>query len=164
VDPSGANSVGASGAENESKLKDMMTTIAINQIEKQKEIWKDEEDNGGKNQEKFTEKQEQASKTANVMREVLAKLEEGNALAQRLLGHGGDDASEDWDGYKTLVRVRQGGLAYDPTTTNADTQRMQKRLNELGYVGEDGQQLPENGVFDQNTLNAVNQFKEKNHL
>jgi murein DD-endopeptidase MepM/ murein hydrolase activator NlpD len=39
---------------------------------------------------------------------------------------------------------------------------IQQRLNDLGYKGENGQSIAVNGVFDSNTVHAVNTFKDAN--
>lgn len=41
---------------------------------------------------------------------------------------------------------------------------MQSRLNELGYVGQNGKPLSNTGIFDDDTLFAINQFKSTNDL
>jgi hypothetical protein len=47
-------------------------------------------------------------------------------------------------------------------TTGNDVREMQRRLNELGYLGLDGKPLAIDGRFGANTLHAVNTFKNAN--
>lgn len=133
----------------------------IQEVDKQKQIWAEEEKGAGKNQTEFTPKQNEAHEKAEQLKAALASME--NAQAKQMLGQG-DGAEEDWEGYKALNSVRQEPLKYDPVTVNTNTQKMQQRLNELGYSGSDGKPLAENGVFNSDTLFAVNHFKDKNKL
>ncbi len=47
---------------------------------------------------------------------------------------------------------------------NADVKELQKRLNSLGFVGEDGKKLVEDGDFGSNTEYAVRMYQEQNGL
>jgi lysozyme family protein len=55
-------------------------------------------------------------------------------------------------------------LSYDPSTYKEDVLLLQKRLNELGYTDKYGRKLDEDGKFGENTLAAVNKYKEQNEL
>lgn len=60
---------------------------------------------------------------------------------------------------------REGGiLSYSPSVVNEDVKTLQKRLNELGYKGENGKKLVEDGMFGGNTLFAVNNYKNSSGL
>jgi peptidoglycan hydrolase-like protein with peptidoglycan-binding domain len=54
-------------------------------------------------------------------------------------------------------------LTVDSNQTG-QTVLLQQRLNELGYVGLNGQSLDVNGKIDENTLQAVNEFKNVSNL
>ncbi len=56
-------------------------------------------------------------------------------------------------------------LEYDSLLKyDAKVEQLQRRLNKLGYVGKDGKQLTIDGQFGENTLYAVNNFKDTNEL
>jgi RHS repeat-associated protein len=87
VDPSGHN------AEEIDRL--------IREIDKQREIWRTEEEQGaGKNQKEWTEAQDKAHNKANELRKKLAELERGNQQVEDLVKQKGKTDAVDWEEYK----------------------------------------------------------------
>ncbi len=67
--------------------------------------------------------------------------------------------------YQSEEEIADQILQYDSLLKyNPKVAELQKRLNELGYVGKNGEQLAEDGQFGSNTLHAVNSFKDTNKL
>lgn len=172
VDPSGhfilnlltqllANAVNNYVQNHKDEIVNTVKNNMIKQVDEQKQIWADEESGAGQYQSEPTAKQNEAHQRAEELKKALAYLDRDIPQAQQMLGRANEN-DEDWEGYKALSRVGQAQLQYDPVTMNNDTLKMQKRLNELGYTGEQGQPLSESGIFDSDTLNAVNKFKAKN--
>jgi len=55
-------------------------------------------------------------------------------------------------------------LSFDPKKYSEDVLLLQKRLNVLGYTDAFNRKLDEDGYFGENTLAAVNKYKEENEL
>lgn len=78
----------------------------INEIEKQKQIWFEEEKGAGKNQKEWTAAQVEANRKAEELRQQLLKLEAGNDKLQQLIRDDSKAIAGAWEGYKLAVTGR----------------------------------------------------------